>query len=432
MKTKLGSSGLLVASATLMSGCLSMPPLPMGAVPPPYVSPEVVMAQTQKMQEIVTAIVTSQRGGQAPLQVQSAAAAAAPALPRIEEAELAKRMRSLPSIAAPLVVKQERDGFTIGQERFIDPQGKIGNYAVDVASGDATYLVQIGKGKFLLKSNRLSTKATPVVIASVAETSTGVQVDTASGLSIAGQRFFATARGFVLARDDVGFQYAMGDGQRQFVVPSEFQVATLQNGDVGGTQVLLLEKRPEQTATDNSVFGKAMQLGRRLGALEARQDYAFLNLKDGSLIPLTMEVGDKQTNFHFDCYKKKPSQLYSTCDGMITRESLYAEDGSPNRRHYYWRAAWFQTAKGPLAVVLEDLSKEINVIDLANGKRANAYSRALGISDHKFEMDGTGRVRIDYRPAFTWEAIPDAWSVLGEGSVKAGLPAKREVVAGRI
>ena len=103
--------------------------------------------------------------------------------------------------------------------------------------------------------------------------------------------------------------------------------------------------------------------------------------------------------------------LVNKCSAMHSFESLYTSTGK-NELHYYWRAAWFPTQSGPVAVSLENGVKDILITDLQSGKRVTAFHRTLGISSYEVGQNAEGLIGINAHWSFSDHQIPDASALL--------------------
>lgn len=327
--------------------------------------------------------------------------AGAAAAPVVSEEALAAKMRVEVAGSAPFFdVVPRKDGFLVNGQVFLDPEGRISRYAVDPIGGSATYLAETGGRSAKIKWIGLGRLDQPVDIGLAVSGPNGWNVTTASGKTLSGELLILIPGGVIVSRTTAAFRYDAGRGVSNIAFPDGYQITPLQHGAVGTTDTILLER--QNTGTANPVADLGKLFGRIAGAKS--EDFAFLNVRTGSLIPLNIDAGGKSVHSYSDCRRK--NGIVNYCERMTSFESLYDVNGQRNLSHYYWRADWFRTSGGAYAVVQENGLKEINVIDLASGRRINVFNRTLGIAGYNVAVAG-GKVRIVANWAFQEHVIPD-------------------------
>jgi hypothetical protein len=328
------------------------------------------------------------------------------AQPLISEAEMARRLEGWPLVAGTFAVERFRDGFAIAGERVLDPEGRIVQYAVDSGTGDAAYLMEGMPGQFVVKLMRYRA-GQPMTIANATRQSGQWSVETVTGVRINGSRLTLNSRGFVVARDNALFRYMPGVGLRSHGLPETHTLAAHQNGDIGATGWLLLEKRQDTKEREGGVlsqgslgelFGAVKSLGAALGVSKSDSDYALYHLETGKTVPLGISLGDKTTSVLSQCQQR--NRWVAQCDRLDTVESLYGQDGYANRSHYYWRVSWFNTPRGAVAVVMQDGITKIDAIELSSDRRVSVFQRSLGIGDWSTSQQADGRVQVKAKLGF--------------------------------
>lgn len=363
-------------------------------------------SQAQQLDpEQLRQLLTQRAGMFAPLQ-QVAAAPARPAVPQVSEAALAQQLAAWPAANGPFAVEHFRDGFSIEGQRVLDPEGRIAQYAVDNATGDAAYLMEGAPGQYAIKLMRHRSGA-PVTIASASRQMGVWSVETITGVRVNGSRLNLNPRGFLVARDNALFRYVAGTGLRSFGLPETHTLAAHQNGNVGTTGWLLLEKRRDTKEREGGLLsqgslgqlvGAFKDLGTVLGVSKSDSDFALYQLETGKTIPLGISLSEKQTNVLSQCQQR--NRWVALCDHLDTVDSLYGQDGYANRSHYFWRVSWFNTPRGAVAVVMEDGITKIDAIDLATDRRATLFQRALGIGNWSASQQPDGRVQVTAQLGF--------------------------------
>ena len=338
--------------------------------------------------------------------LQSPVPVIARSAPSLSEAALAEQLAARPAASGPFTVERFRDGFSINGERVLDPEGRIVQFSVDNATGEATYLMESSPGQAAIKLMRHGAGAA-VTIASVSRYSGQWSIETVTGVRVNGSRMNLDPRGFIVARDNALFRYTAGAGLRSYDLPETHTLAAHQNGNPGTTGWLLLEKRQETKQREGGLLGGSSlgnlvnltkSLGAALGVNKADSDYALYNLESRQIIPVGISLTDKQTSMLSQCQQK--NRWVARCDQMDVIESLYRQDGFPNRLHYFWRVSWYQTGSGAIALVMEDNISKIDALDLATGRRVTVFQRTLGIGDWSSAQAADGRVQVTAKLGF--------------------------------
>lgn len=319
--------------------------------------------------------------------------------PQVSEAAVGQQLAAWPQAQGPFSVNRFRDGFSINGERVLDPEGEIVQYAVDSLTGDAAYLMRVQPDQYLIKLMRHRAPA-PMTIGGATRRAGQWTVETISGVRAAGNRLNLTPRGFIVARDNALFRYQAGTGLKPYGLPETHILAAHQNGDVSGTGWLLLEKRVETKENEGGIlaqgslgalFGSIKKIGSIVGVNASDSDYALFNLDTNKLLPLSISLADNNANFMSQCRAR--NYWVAECDRMDTVASLYGQDGYPNRLHYFWRVSWFNTQRGPVAVVMDHGSR-IDAIELNTDRRVNVFERALGIGQWSSSQLPDGRIQV--------------------------------------
>lgn len=403
---------------------LLAPPAGQAQVPPtqPWQPTQQVMAAPMTAAPITSAPMTV-------VPVIAAPAVAAPQRPAqggSSEAALARLVSAWPRTKGAFAVERFRDGFAIAGERVLDPEGRIVLYSVDAATGNATYLVQGPAGQMAIKMMRFRSGA-PLTIATASRQSGLWSVDTISGLRVAGSRLTLAPTGFIVARDNALFHYVAGEGLRSYGLPETHTLAAHQNGDISTTGWVLLEKRQDTKERQGGVlaqgsvgqlFGAIRSLGATLGVNKADTDYALYQLGTDKTVPIGIALSENQINILSQCRQK--NRWVATCDRAEQVESLYGQDGYPNRAHYFWRITWFNTPRGAVALVMEDGITKIDAIELGTDRRATVFQRSLGIGDWSTSQSPDGRVVVKAQLGFESARNDDVAGLFGGPGAQAG------------
>lgn len=317
-------------------------------------------------------------------------------------------MAALPPRPAQLVIADRSDGFDANGRGFIDPEGRIGNYAVDQVSGLVTYLVDNGGGNYAIKVTRAGTDAQAIPVATARKIGDDWEVIAATGPRIVGSRLtLLQGAGFLVGRDTSAFIYRPGKGIENIAVPKGYVVANFQRGDVLGTQHLLLERAPEKEGTLS--FKPFMAIGAAMG-LNKNERYALLNVKTAQMVPIDISDTGKTVTTMKNCRAK--SRLVNVCSDMLSRESLYENDGAPNGSHYYWRVNWFSTPSGPIVIALENGFRNLTVQNLSDGKKVVAFTRTLGVGGFSAVQQDNGSVKLTARMGLDKQTVDDVGTLM--------------------
>lgn len=330
----------------------------------------------------------------------------------LNEAALAKSIVSMKKPAEPLFIEQRVDGFLVNGAQYLDPEGKIISFAYNIFSGDITYLVEQSPSVILIKYVKALSGAEPITIAQGQQTQNGWQVRTVTGKTLVGEGVIPTSCGFLVSRTNTAFRYVPGSGITNISAPNGFEIAAFQNGDVAATDFILLE-RVKEKETGGDVLGNLGRSFARIGATlgaSKKEDYVLYNVKTGQTFPLDVSNDGKTVSSMSNCRRK--NRYVNVCSNVISRDSLYSKDGSPNIFHYFWRIHWFQTENGPIMIAHEKGVSEINITDLVTGKKVNAFQRGMGIASYNAKQQPNGKIRIEAQIVFERVSIDDARKAL--------------------
>lgn len=343
----------------------------------------------------------------------------------MSEAALASQLDAMGGAKTRVRIEGARDGLRIDGDSFLDPEGQIRSYAFDPLTGDITYTI-LTRDAVVYKYLRAGSSADPVTLASAQQVQGGWQVTTVTGKTFSGDAVTPLAKGFMVSRSGSVFRYEPGKNARGVPVPAGWVMAQFQRGNVGATHFILLEREqpaPGQGGSALGSLGSIFNQGKALIAtagLGKKEDYALMNLDTGKLYLLNIQVDGKLFTFMSNCRKR--SFLVSDCATANTVESLYTADNDRNYSHYFWKANWYATPTGPIAVTLENGVADVFVLDLESGKKATAFHRGLGLSKFDAGQAPDGTVSVQANLAFDHQQIADAGKFLKEyePAVEAG------------
>ena len=96
-----------------------------------------------------------------------------------------------------------------------------------------------------------------------------------------------------------------------------------------------------------------------------------MNIDSGNLIKLNISVEGKTQTVMSNCRRR--NSFVNECATATSFESLYAQDGSRNKLHYFWQINWYQTPSGPIGIAQEGGLVDVSAIDLNTGKRVTLF-----------------------------------------------------------
>lgn len=340
--------------------------------------------------------------------------AAEPAVAK-EELASAYEQRS----ASPRFTRFERkgDGFLANGQVFIDIDGKVKQFGADPMTGRVTYFVDIGNDDLLVKHHNINSDLDPITIGRISLRGNRADFRAASGETAGGESVVPVSDGLIVTRKESIARYAIGKGAKAFAIPEGFIVAPLQNGDVSGTGYVLIERVPQSEASLKDIGNT---VGHLFGKRDNTQDYALLHIATGKTVGLFLSDDGKSVGKGTGCTRQ--NDFVNKCSGWRSWESIWEADGRPNYSHYFWALTWVQTKFGPLAIAMEDGTREVNVIALDSGTRFNAFKRKLGILWFSAEPKEDGGLSLEAQLAFKRHTIDDVGQVL-DGALTAATDA---------
>ena len=333
----------------------------------------------------------------------------------ITEAALLAELQRIEATGGPYLIRRIKEGFSVNEQPFLDPEGAIQLYSANVLSGAITYVVR-APGGYIVKSTRAGAMSAGVPIAYGQKTQGGWDITTRTGQRLTGDGLTTLSKGFIVMRAGTAFRYTPGEGARTIAAPKGWNIADLQRGDVDGTGFILVERdtSPQSTNKGAELLTSFKTLGSAFGIGE-QNDYALLNISTGGLLPINLNVLGKEVTVMSGC--KKQNAFVNKCSDSKSFESLFKpNDGGRNLTHYFWRVDWFNTAKGPIAVTQPTGGRNIRATDLQSGKSVLLLERTLGVGEWDAVQQPTGEVRVEARLGLSQEAVPDVLMALEAGS----------------
>ena len=390
---------LLMGKVVFLSGC-------MGLMPQPQPTPE----QQEMALQLQQAFLARMSGAAA---APAATVSAAPTQV-ISEDDLKAEMQAAASQAEPVEIVRERDGFKIGNQMFLDPEGQITDFNSNARTGDITYIINRADGSTAIKYMHTSRSTQSVTLATGQQQGSGWALQTATGKSLSGSQLIPTSRGFLVTRELSAFQYIPGNGIASISAPDGYHIAQFQNGDIDSTGYILLEKDEPEKGSIKGVMASATSLIRMAGVGGEEDGYLLMNVKTGQTVAINNTTAGKNELTGYNCSGQKGNRhasIQTGCKDFTSREVLYHKDGFRNFGHYFWNLQWFNTPDGTFAVTREAGTRKVTIIELATAKKVVLFERTLGIESFDADQAPTGEIRVSAQLGLTRGNIEDAVAV---------------------
>ncbi len=388
MKKMITKSVLVATTVFAFSGCVGQPEL----------TPEQIQQQ-KEMQALFMKRLKEQWGGSktADKEVEK---------PKVEEIkaisqeELQNKLSSFGTASSPVQIEKTKSGFNINGKPFSDYEGSITSAAWDNITGYITYLVKTSQDSYSMKFMQATSSQEPLIVGNVAFEDGVWTVKTITGKKLSGDTLLVGSDGFVVTRvDGSGFSYNHAKGVKSINVPSEYQVAKFQNGDILGTKTILLEI-PEAKENDNgglsSVWSSMKAVGSSLG-INKKQDYAFMNIETGAISKINIPNNGKSQLGECLKYDPKPySKHVQKCLQYAPAEdTLYdRKGGGKNVSHYFWRVVWLNSTSGVIAITQEDSLGKIYATNLTTNKKVLIAEKLGGFAGFEVSTQPNGKINV--------------------------------------
>ena len=375
------ASGILL-SLTMLTGCV-------GAQP--------TLEQQQQAMQMRSQMLSNFMGGQINQNMQQASSDEKIELEKISEQELQTKLQLLGKATSPIIFQRTRSGFSVNTKPYSDYEGSIKEANWDFSTGFATYLIEVSQDAYLIKIMQAASNKEAVTIGKAIFDDGIWNVTTATGKKLSGNTLLMGSKGFTLTRlDGSGFTYNAFNGIKSINVPQEYQVAKFQNGDIQGTNIILLEipeMREEERGTISGLWSKTKSLGSSLG-INKKQDYAFMNIDTQEITKINIP-NDGKSKHECLVYGKQINKYVRECKRYSDPvETLYTKEGNKNIGHYYWRVQWYNTANGIISITLEDSLSKIYATNLQTKKKVLIAEKIGGFNGFEVSISANGNLNV--------------------------------------
>jgi hypothetical protein len=334
-------------------------------------------------------------------------------VPTIMQDELKAKIDSFGVASSVVNIERVKNSITIDSKPLSDYEGSVKQVGFNSVTGYVTYLVETSPNNYNMKFFQATSKQEPLTVATVKFQDGTWQIASVTGKKLSGDTLILGSSGFALSRiDGSGFTYEHTVGVKSIDIPQGYQLAKSQNGDVLGTKTVLLEI-PEVNKEEEGGFASAMSNLKSLGAyvgIGKKQDYAFLNLENGSLSKINISSEGKTSTQCIEYDSKNYNKYVKKCLKYADPvESLYrVKDGSRNTKHYYWLITWLNSKSGPIGITQEDGLSNIYAVNLNSGKKVLLANRTLGFTSFDVFVQKDGKIKLTANNGpFVTETVED-------------------------
>jgi len=248
-----------------------------------------------------------------------------------------------------------------------DPDGEVVGHSLRTSTGFCTYLVDVGAGKQLLKLYTPSGETQAIGILSRLPGSNGVAFAPIGSPSINGNFAVPLSNGIVVLREGAAFIYEAGKPVAAYTPPPGWSPYPLQNGDVLGTQMLLVMK----TTDMKGAFGFGGTTGASLLRIpDNRVRYGIWDLQQNSIVLEFDSQGRSSNQFLMMSAGPKGDWPYKF-NPLIRPNESAGYISSP--------ADWIVTGGQRIVVHFDKSLSEIWMRNLTTGKSRLAVKNPLGI-----------------------------------------------------
>lgn len=294
---------------------------------------------------------------------------------------------------------ENKELFIDGQS-YLDMEGTLVLAGFDNESGKFSYIIEVGNEEYVAKTMRVGSNEDPLTFAKITKSGDRMVMKTVTGETITGERVIPTSTGFIMPRSNGLIEVPITDKARPIGLPKGYVAAAMQRGDIGSTNIILLEKLKE---ADNE--GGLFDFSEITGAfgLTEDDDYLFFDLETGKSTVLNVSREGKNEQHMYNC--RRQNDYVNKCSGMVKYESLYTKLGTKNTQHYFWSIDWLNTAQGPIGVI--NTGTTVEVIDLTNDKQFVLFERLMGVNEFNLLPTQDGRLGMSVKLGFSTEEIDD-------------------------
>ena len=316
---------------------------------------------------------------------------------KISQEEFQNKLKLFGAAPTPYIFQKTKTGFSINSQPHSDYEGSIKEANWDNTTGFATYMIEVSKDAYLIKIMQAASNQEPLTIAKAIFSEGIWNVTTTTGKKLSGNTLLMGSSGFTLTRTDgSGFSYNAFNGIKSINIPQEYQVAKFQNGDIQGTQMILLEI-PELTEEErggvSGLWNKTKALGSSLG-INKKQDYAFMNVATNEITKLNIP-NDGKSKLKCLEHGKQINKYVRECKRYADPvEVIYTKEGNKNINHYYWRIQWYNTPDGVISITLEDSLSKLYATNLQTKKKVLIAEKIGGFNGFDVSMTSDGKLNV--------------------------------------
>lgn len=359
--------------------------------------PQPTLEQQQQAMQMRSQMLANLMGGGMPTSMQAPTKAQEIEIEKISPQELQEKLKLFGTANSPYIFQKTKSGFSINSKPHSDYEGSIKEANWDYTTGFATYMIEVSKDAYLIKIMQAASNQEPLTIAKAIFSDGILNVTTTTGKKLSGNTILMGSNGFTLTRlDGSGLTYSAFDGIQSITIPQEYQVAKFQNGDIQGTQIILLEipeLTEEERGTMSGLWNKTKALGSSLG-INKKQDYSFMNIATQEITKINIPNDGKSK---LECLEhgKQINKYVRECKRYADPvETIYTKEGRKNIAHYFWRIQWYNTPSGVISITLEDSLSKIYATNLQTKKKVLIAEKLGGFNGFDVSVTSNGKLNV--------------------------------------
>lgn len=289
--------------------------------------------------------------------------------------------------ARPTSFEDSKDGFVVGNQPWLDPEGEIQWYGADRTSGNVTYLVRSGPGEYAVRFANVNSALAPVTVGQIRAVNNRESYTGIDGTQMSGDKIIPLAEGLIATRGSAFFRYEFGGKPTSHAIPSEYDILYAQRGDVVGTGYILAVKKARKTFGDSFLSANGSPPPKAPAIFGKRDpDFALVDSRSGKLVAIPRSEATTEIPWKFR-YK--------------------ANTGARNPLHFFNAIDWQQTSIGPVAIVFGDSGTNIFALQLNTGQQLTLFKRAMGINDWRATPTEGGGLHVEAQMGFSKESVED-------------------------
>lgn len=289
--------------------------------------------------------------------------------------------------ARPTSFEDSKDGFVVGNQPWLDPEGEIQWYGADRATGNVTYLVRQSPTDFVVRFANVNSAEAPVTVGQIRASNNRESFTGIDGNQLSGHKIIPLADGMIATRGSAFFRYEFGSAPTSHVIPSEYTIVYAQRGDVVRTGYILAVKQARKTFGDSFLSANGTPPPKAPAIFGKRDpDFALVDTRSGRLVVIPRSEATTE---------------------VLWKHRYKANTGARNPLHFFNAIDWQQTSIGPVAIVFGDSGTNIVALQLNTGQQLTLFKRAMGINDWRATPTEGGGLHVEAQMGLSKESVED-------------------------